>query len=117
MKTRDILGQIDCPYCGTAGGMRITPDRNGAPFGYCEANCAGQLRIGGERRRVDAFYAKYPHVRRPDQAAAPKAAPAPAAPAPAPTAAPAPAPTTAPPPPARRPMSGVDWLLHGGTPR
>lgn len=110
MKLREILGHIDCPHCGTAGGMRVTPDRNGAPFGYCEANCGGQLRVGGDRRRVDAFYAKHPNVRRSDQAAAPAAAPAPV-----PKAAPAEVkPVPAPPPAPRRPISGVDWLLHGG---
>lgn len=60
MKIRDILGHIDCPTCGTVAGMRITPDKNGDPFGYCEANCGQQLRIGGDKRRVRDFIALYP---------------------------------------------------------
>lgn len=120
MKEHTILGRIDCPHCGYVDGMRITPDKNGAPFGYCDANCAGQLRVGGDKRRVDAFYAKYPNVKRGDQvaapapaAAAPKPAPAPAKPAPAAKAPPAPAPTPAPAP---KRGSGIDWLLSGGRP-
>lgn len=112
MKQREILGHIDCPHCGTAGGMRITPDRNGAPFGYCEAECGGQLRVGGDKRRVDAFHKKHPNVRRVDQAApaaaAPRAAPAPA---PKPVAVTAPAPAPAPTPAPARRMSAVDYLL------
>lgn len=55
-----VLGHIDCPYCGIAKGMRITHDRNGQPFGFCESNCSGQLRVGGDRGRVAAFVARYP---------------------------------------------------------
>lgn len=100
---REALGHIDCPACGTKAGMRITPDKNGEPFGYCEANCSAQLRIGGDRRRVQAFVARYPWAMPP---AAPVTAPAPApGPAPAPAkpkaaTAPAPAPATAKPKPA-----------------
>lgn len=57
---KQTLGHIECPTCGTAGAMRITLDKNGDPFGYCEANCNQQLRIGGDRRRVAAFTARYP---------------------------------------------------------
>lgn len=60
MKEREILGHIDCPTCGTAGGMRVTKDKNGDPFGYCEANCGQQLRIGGDKRRVRDFIARFP---------------------------------------------------------
>lgn len=59
MKERAILGHIDCPTCGTAGGMRVTHDKNGEPFGYCEAECGQQLRVGGDRRRVAAFVARH----------------------------------------------------------
>lgn len=57
---REILGHIDCPTCGTKAGMRITHDKNGEPFGYCEAGCNQQMRIGGDKRRVSAFVARYP---------------------------------------------------------
>lgn len=59
-REKDVLGYIDCPACGHAGGMRITHDKNGEPFGFCEANCDQQLRIGGNRRRVAAFVARFP---------------------------------------------------------
>lgn len=57
---KKVLGHIDCPACGTVDGMSITHDRNGEPYGYCEANCDAQLRIGGKARRVAAFIARYP---------------------------------------------------------
>ena len=60
MKNKQILGHIDCPTCGTAKGMRLTPDNNGDPFGFCEANCGQQLRIGGDKRRVRDFVARHP---------------------------------------------------------
>lgn len=62
MTDKKIIGWIDCPHCGHKDGMRITADKHGAPFGFCEANCDGQLRIGGKPRRVAAFLAKYPHI-------------------------------------------------------
>lgn len=40
--------------------MRITQDKNGDPFGFCDANCAAQLRIGGSPHRVAAFRRLYP---------------------------------------------------------
>lgn len=55
-----VLGHIDCPACGTVKGMRITPDKNGDPFGFCEAECGQQLRVGGDKRRVRSFVARYP---------------------------------------------------------
>lgn len=58
--SKNVLGHIDCPTCGTAKGMRITHDKNGEPFGYCEANCNQQMRIGGDKRRVSAFTARHP---------------------------------------------------------
>ncbi|WP_395137280.1 hypothetical protein [Schlegelella aquatica] len=93
---RDVLGHIDCPTCGTKGGMRITHDRNGHPFGYCEAECSQQLRIGGDQRRVQLFLARYPWAA--GKPAATPGDPAPAAPAAVPlpvSAAPTPAPQAA----------------------
>ena len=60
MAKAEILGHIDCPTCGTKGGMRITHDKNGDPFGFCESGCNQQMRIGGEKRRVAAFVNRYP---------------------------------------------------------
>lgn len=57
-----LLGHINCPYCGAAGGMRVKLDKNGSPFGFCEANCDGQLRVGGKARRVEAFLKLHPHI-------------------------------------------------------
>lgn len=56
----EILGHIDCPACGTPAGMRVTRDKNGDPFGFCEATCNAQLRIGGNPHRVAAFARLYP---------------------------------------------------------
>lgn len=82
MSSKATLGHIDCPSCGTAGGMRITHDKNGDPFGYCEAKCHQQLRVGGDRYRVAQFVERYPWAKGPSEAA-PEPAPAakPAAPA------------------------------------
>lgn len=60
MASKEILGHIDCPTCGTAKGMRITSDKNGDPFGYCEAGCSQQMRVGGDKYRVQKFIARYP---------------------------------------------------------
>lgn len=57
---RKALGYIDCPSCGTPDGMRITHDKNGDPFGFCEAECNQQMRIGGSARRVALFVKRYP---------------------------------------------------------
>lgn len=57
---RKTLGHIDCPSCGTAGGMRITHDKNGEPFGFCDVECNQQMRIGGSARRVALFVKRYP---------------------------------------------------------
>lgn len=76
--SKAVLGHIDCPTCGTAKGMRVTHDRNGEPFGYCEAKCSQQLRVGGDKSRVADFVARYPW------AAGPGAAPTVSAPVPAP---------------------------------
>ena len=81
-----VLGHIDCPSCGTPKGMRITHDKNGDPFGYCEATCSQQMRVGGLADRVRRFVARYPWAG-PVTGTGPAAAPAPVpvpAPAPAP---------------------------------
>lgn len=110
---REVLGHIDCPTCGHPKGMRITHDKNGEPFGFSEACCNQQLRVGGEKRRVAAFVARYPWAAKPAEAAPPTVtAQAPAAqaakPAPAPKqlAKPAPAPAPTPAPKARASMPG-----------
>ena len=56
---KEIIGRCDCPYCGTVAGMRFTRDKNGKPFGYCEAECRGQLRVGGDARREKLFAARH----------------------------------------------------------
>lgn len=62
MSDGKIIGHINCPYCGAVNGMRVKLDKNGAPFGFCEANCDGQLRVGGKARRVEAFMKLHPHI-------------------------------------------------------
>ncbi|WP_302172864.1 hypothetical protein [uncultured Hydrogenophaga sp.] len=103
MTTRQVLGHIDCPTCGTAGGVRITHDKNGEPFGYCEAKCHQQIRIGGDSYRVGLFLQRYPWAASKPEPAAPAVAPVskPAAPA-AKAATTTPAAAPAPSKPARR---------------
>ncbi|HEY0955923.1 MAG TPA: hypothetical protein VGE36_14260 [Roseateles sp.] len=67
--------------------MRVTLDKNGEPFGFSEACCNQQMRVGGDKRRVAAFVARYPWAAGP----APAAAPAPTVTATAPAPVPAPA--------------------------
>lgn len=97
MKVREILGHIDCPTCGTKAGMRITHDKNGDPFGYCEAECHQQMRIGGDKWRVDKFLARFPWAagKKAEPAPAPVAAEKKPAPAPVEERKPAPAPRSA----------------------
>lgn len=57
---KNIIGRTECPCCGTKDGMRFTLDRNGKPFGYCDAECRAQLRVGGDARREKLFAARYP---------------------------------------------------------
>lgn len=94
-KDREILGHIDCPTCGTAKGMRITHDKNGDPFGYCEAECNQQMRIGGDKRRVKSFLARYPWAAGAAPVTDTAPAPAKAEPEPAPAPTPKPAPRNA----------------------
>jgi len=68
MARGDRLGHINCPYCGYVNGMRITEDKSGNPFGYCEANCSGQLAVKGDGYRKQKFYELYPHLRKPGDA-------------------------------------------------
>ncbi|GEM_PF-2783331 len=56
---KKIHGRIDCPCCGKVDGVRITADKNSQPFGFCDANCGLQLRIGGDAFRVSEFYNKH----------------------------------------------------------
>lgn len=58
----EIYGHIECPYCGYKSGMRITQDKNGKPFGYCEANCNGQMRWGGNSAREAGFNQMHPAI-------------------------------------------------------
>lgn len=75
---KEHLGDIDCPVCGYTKGMRITADKNGEPFGFCEQNCDAQLRIGGKRHRVEKFFRLHPDIKRTGES--PPAQPASAAP-------------------------------------
>lgn len=61
---KTVYGHINCPHCGFAKGMRITADKTGAPFGFCEANCGGQLRIGGNPHRVREFFKAQPDIKK-----------------------------------------------------
>lgn len=105
MAEKTILGHIDCPTCGTADGMRVTLDKNGEPFAFCEAECNQQLRIGGNARRVRKFVERYPWAAGKNEE-----------PAPAPVTAPAPAPTPAKTPAPAKPKAVAnpfDFLLQG----
>lgn len=51
--------------------MRITRDKNGDPFGYCESTCNQQMRVGGNAHRVGLFMKRYPWAA--GQTAEPKA--------------------------------------------
>lgn len=101
MSDKSVLGYIDCPCCGTAGGMRITHDKNGHPFGFCTATCRQQLRVGPDAERVALFVERYPFAA--GKPAEPVTAPAPA---PAVVAAPVSAPATVP------KRSGLSEALH-----
>jgi hypothetical protein len=110
---KQILGHIDCPTCGAAKGMRITHDKNNEPFGYCEANCSQQLRVGGDARRVRDFVARHPWAAAPGTGTAPPSAPAPVT---APQEAKKPVTVTAPEPvkeQAKKKAGPFDFLLPG----
>ena len=57
-----IYGRITCPHCHMPDGMRVTADKNGQPFGFCDANCGGQLKIGGNPYRVNKFFEAHPGI-------------------------------------------------------
>ncbi len=59
---KKIHGRIDCPCCGTEDGVRITEDKNGKPFGFCDAKCGVQIRIGGDAYREAEFKKHYPAI-------------------------------------------------------
>jgi len=65
--SKHVLGHIDCPTCGGKATMRITPDKNGEPFGFCKDGCRQQLRVGGDRDRVADFYAAHPGISKPTE--------------------------------------------------
>lgn len=112
--TKAVLGHIDCPSCGTAHGMRITMDKNGEPFGFCEAECGQQLRVGGDKRRVKAFVARYPWAAGEAVPDAPKAPEKPVT-VKAPAAAPAPEPVPVKPVAKRSALQdAAAYLLSGG---
>lgn len=107
MSEKTIHGYIDCPCCGTSGGMRITHDKNGHPFGFCTAECGQQLRVGPSRDRIAHFLRRFPWAGpKPEPVTVPAGATAqaPAAAKPAPVPAPAPARKIAP---AAAPRSGM----------
>lgn len=60
MKVQPVLGRIECKGCNTPDGMRITHDKNMEPFGFCDAECGLQMRIGGNKRRVELFIKNNP---------------------------------------------------------
>lgn len=78
MSDKKVLGYIDCPTCGTAGGMRVTHDKNGHPFGFCTATCRQQLRVGPDRDRVALFEQRHGFAAASAPAVQPAAAPVPA---------------------------------------
>lgn len=68
MAKGDLLGFMDCPVCGYQAGMKVTEDKNGQPFGFCEQNCDAQLRVGGKAHRVEKFYRLHLAIKRPGEA-------------------------------------------------
>lgn len=106
-----VLGRIDCPCCGYAQGMRITKDKNGHPFGFCDAQCRVQMRIGPDPDRVSAFIRRHPWAFGGDEQPKPNATPAPAPAAPAPAAPAAKAKPASAPAPATRPRSSMEQAL------
>lgn len=59
---KTIHGRITCPCCGTENGVRITADKNGHPFGFCDLRCGLQLRIGGDHFRVSEFNKRHEKI-------------------------------------------------------
>lgn len=104
---KEIQGHIDCPSCGASKRMRVTCDKNGDPFGFCE-ECRQQLRVGGDAHRVAKFRERHPW-------AAPGAAPVTeTVPEPVPAPAPAPAPAAKPKAKSSRSVGPFDYLYRQG---
>jgi hypothetical protein len=82
IEAKQVLGHITCPTCGTAQAMRITHDKNGEPFGFCQKSCGQQLRIGGNAQRVARFVEAHPWAAKPEPEAKPEPAKAKAQPVP-----------------------------------
>lgn len=59
---RAEAGRIDCPVCKTKDGMRVRADRNGEPFLFCDLECGAQIRVGGNRNRLERFAAAHPAI-------------------------------------------------------
>jgi hypothetical protein len=78
---KEILGRMDCAICGMKDGVKVTADKNGHPFGYCDGQCGQQYRIGPDPARVALFFLGHPHITPP----APVTVPVPAAPPPDPS--------------------------------
>lgn len=56
MAKGDVLGRMDCVCCGGKGTVRVSQDKNGDPFGFCErGGCCMQYRFGGKESRVEMF--------------------------------------------------------------
>ena len=63
MSKGELLGRMACPSCLMADAMRVTEDKNGHPFGFCDANCGQQLRVGPDNFRIQKFLAAHPGMR------------------------------------------------------
>lgn len=63
MAKGELLGRMACPSCLMVDGMRVTEDKNGHPFGFCDANCGQQLRVGPDNFRIQKFLAAHPAMR------------------------------------------------------
>jgi hypothetical protein len=61
---KEVFGRVTCPCCRVSDAMRITKDKNGSPFGFCDASCEVQLRIGGSQYRVNKFYEAHPLIKK-----------------------------------------------------
>lgn len=113
---KEILGRIDCPYCSLSQGVRVTHDKNGHPFGYCDGGCHGQMKIGGDAFRVARFVERYPWAQ-PLSAAKPASVPVrePEPEAPKPSLAPAPVQKPEPKPQRKQVANPFDFLLKQAT--
>lgn len=107
MKDKTVMGHMDCICCGGKGTVRVTRDKNGEPFGFCENDaCFMQYRIGGRPARVATFRKRFPWAAGTQEAAT--------APAAQPVAAPVTAPVPKPAAPKRGGAGVFDALLGAG---